>query len=526
MRADERAKFRRSRRRKEAECSTLVKFHLLTSVATVLIASSAFAEDRTQPTIDGLIGPLFGDHHSYMAETRVLIPLVHEDNWSLRYQQKETTPVLRESSQTQLLNLRNQFEADFQFAENFRLLGVAGYHRTAFQDRPGLLDACEVGLGLGSPVRAEVSRFEWRVAVGGFAHRRRLDADWWSDIHLAWRVYGFPEREMGETKVRPWLSFEADVESANNEEKFRGHYRVGPVLELPSANGNRARFRAQWWANDGNPFYEDRSSSLLLGVEVSASLDTDKLYNARENRPTGWLPLVWGQYDLGYGGERSIQRTELTAEFHDSELFDQLLTGVLTYESRQEYRPGDYDNISYTVGIGAQARVGLASLLSQDQPLVVGVDYLHRSAHVLAPEADRVPAGETLPHNSINLGPRLRVQTLGWDLPYRDPGIYAAETRWLNRFDWRLTIGHDFHHSRKRANPSGQVGLNWDAAAIRGCVLYARGLGSIGNETPDWQAEAGVRRPRGKLFFRYERYGLEGWLARGNAAVAGIGFAL
>ncbi|MBK7997978.1 MAG: hypothetical protein IPK15_04410 [Verrucomicrobia bacterium] len=127
-------------------------------MALALSLQFAVAEDRTQPTIDGLIGPLFGDHHSYMAETRVLIPLVHEDRWSLRYQQKETTPVLREGSQTQLLNLRNQFEADFQFAENVRLLGVAGYHRTAFQDRPGLLDACEVGLGLGSPVRAEVSR--------------------------------------------------------------------------------------------------------------------------------------------------------------------------------------------------------------------------------------------------------------------------------------------------------------------------------------------------------------------------------
>ena len=118
------------------------------------------------------------------------------------------------------------------------------------------------------------------------------------------------------------------------------------------------------------------------------------------------------------------------------------------------------------------------------------------------------------------------MQTLGWDLPYRDPGSYAVATRWVNRFDWRLTIAHDFHHSRERSNPSAQAGLNWDAAAIQGCVLYARGIGSVGNETPDWQLEAGVRRPRGKLFFRYESYGLEHWLARGNAAVVGVGFAL
>ncbi len=489
-------------------------------------SSTVFAEDRTQPTIDGMIGPLFGGKHSYMAESRVQVPLYRSDAWALTYQQKEVTPVLKEGSQTQLLNLRNQFKADYNLNDTFRVIGVAGYHRTALQDRPGLLDACEVGLGLGSVVTPEIPRLEWSATAGGFAHRRRVDADWWSDLHVAWRVYQFNQRQMSETAVQPWLSLEADVESANDGARFQGHYRIGPVLEMVSANGNRAKFRAQWYANDGNPFYENRYSSMLLGVEVSASLDSQKLYDARGNRPTGWLPLVWGQYDLGYGGERSIQRTELTAEFHDMELLDQLLTGILTYESRQEYRPGDYDNVSYTVSIGAQARVGLASILSQGQPLVVGAEYVHRSAHVLAPDADRVPAGETLPHNSINLGPRLRVQTLGWDLPYRDPGIYAAETRWLNRFDWRLTIGHDFHHSRERANPSGQVGLNWDAAAVRGCVLYARGLGSIGNETPDWQAEAGVRRPRGELFFRYERYGLESWLARGNAAVAGIGFAL
>ena len=287
MKAEDHAKSHCSRRRKKAERSTVVKLHLLTSAATLLVACSTFAEDRTKPTIDGLIGPLFGGKHSYMAETRVLIPLLHEDDWSLRYQQKETTPVLREGSQTQLLNLRNQFEADFQFAENFRLLGVAGYHRTAFQDRPGLLDACEVGVGLGSVVRPEISRFEWRVAVGGFAHRRRLDADWWSDLHLAWRVYEFAERQMGETKVQPWLSLEADVESANDEAKFRGHYRVGPVLELPSANGNRARLRAQWWANDGNPFYEDRSSSLLLAFRPRLMVTKHRPHSHRRVFPLG-----------------------------------------------------------------------------------------------------------------------------------------------------------------------------------------------------------------------------------------------
>ena len=136
-----------------------------------------------------------------------------------------------------------------------------------------------------------------------------------------------------------------------------------------------------------------------------------------------------------------------------------------------------------------------------------------------------MPPPEVVPHNSLNLL-RLRLQTLGWDLPYRDPAIYQARTAWLNRFDWRVTLGQDLYHSRNRLNPAAQLGLNWDAATVQGCVLYARGLGSIGNETPDWLAEIGVRRKAGKLFLRHERYGLERDLARGNTLVVGVGFAL
>ena len=139
--------------------------------------------------------------------------------------------------------------------------------------------------------------------------------------------------------------------------------------------------------------------------------------------------------------------------------------------------------------------------------------------------ADRVPPDSVLPRNSINVG-RVRLQTLGWDLPYRDPMIYQAKTAWLNRFDWRVTLGYDFHHSRDRSNPAAQAGLNWDAATIQGSVVYARGLGSIGNETPDWLGEVGVRRRIGKVFFRYESYGLESHLARGKTAVVGVGFHL
>jgi hypothetical protein len=498
----------------------------LTACFTVVFASTrSFAEDRTQPTIESFIGGwLFSGDHSYMAESRVQVPFRCEP-FGLTYEYHEVTPVLKKHLQTQLLTARHDRAADFTLNDYLRLIGIAGYHSTDFEDRAGSFSAYESGIGIGSPIRSELPRFEWSLTGGGYFSQERLHADWWADLHAVWRAFEFGPYNLVESPFRPTLGLAADIESANDGSRFHALYKAGPVLEVMSANGNRARFEARWYANDGNPFYERRYSGLLVGVGVSSSFDKDELYDVRD-RPLGWLPVVWGQYDVGYGNDRAIQKTELNAEIHDALIFSHPITAVLWYESRQEYRPGDFDNVSYSISFGAQTRIGLASFLSQGKPLIAGVEYLHRSAHALAPAASRVPPPEILPHDSINLGPRFRLQTLGWDLPYRDPERYKADAEWLNDFDWRITIGYDFYHSRDRSPPSGQLGLNWDVASIRGCVFYARGIGSIGNETPDWLFEAGVRRRAGKLFFRYERYGLESQLARGNTAVVGIGLTL
>lgn len=486
----------------------------------------AFAEDQTQPTIKSMIGGwMFNRDYSYSAESEVRLPLLRLEQFSLSYYEHELTPVLKEGSQTQLLNSRNWLEADFTPGGHVRLITAGGYHQTALEDRAGSLSAYEIGAGLGSPVGPGIPRLEWSAVAGGYLGRDQLQANWWADLHLVWRAYEFAEGQMLVTAFRPSLGLAGDVESANDGGRFSALYKIGPVLEVMSANGNRVRFEARCHVNDGNPFLEKSYSGLFVGAQVSASLDEEKVFDARDHRPLGWLPLVWGQYDLGYGGDRSIQRTELNTELHDFMLAGQPVTAVLWYESRQEWRPGDFDNVSYSISIGAQTRLGLASPLSQGQPLVMGAEYLHRSAHALAPDADRVPPPTVLPHDSINLL-RLRWQSLGWDLPYRDPTIYEMKTAWLNRFDWRVTLSYDFHHSRDRANPAAQFGLNWDAAALQGCVVYAHGLVSIGNETPDWLGEVGVRRRRGELFFRYERYGLESDLARGDTAVVGVGFHL
>jgi hypothetical protein len=493
----------------------------------ILSASYTFAEDQTLPTIHSMIGGLlFDGEHLYVAESQVGIPLYYQDQFSFFYRQHEITPVFKEGAQTQLLSSRNELEGNFSLGENFRAIGIGGYRRSALEDRAGSIETYALGAGFGSPLSREPRRFEWTVTAGGYLGREHLSADWWADAHLAWRAIEFDQGQMLDSTFKPWLGLAADIESANDGGQFHGFYRVGPALEVISGNGNRARFLAQWFANDGNPLMENRYSAMLIGIEVNASFDADKMFDARDIRKAGWLPLVWGQYDVGYGGERSIQRTELNTEVHDFSLWDHIFTAVLNYESRQEYRPGDYDNVSYTVSLGLQSQVGLASPLSQEKPLVMGVEYLHRSAHSLAPDADRVPPPTIQPHSSLNLAPRVRLQTIGWDLPYRDSARYRGESRWLNDFDWRLTLGYDVHHTRDRPNPAAQVGLNWDAATIKGCVLYARGLASYGNETPDWLAEIGVRRPIGKLFLRYESYGLEDQIARGNTFVVGIGFNL
>ena len=496
------------------------------SLGLIGSTAPARAEDQTQPTIKSMIGGwLFNPDHLYSAESEVRLPLLRVEPFSVTYEAYELTPVLKDGLQTQLLNSRHRLEADFTPGRHVRLIAVGGYHQSALEDRAGSLSAYELGAGLGSPVGRELPRLEWSAVAGGYLGREQLTADWWADLQLSWRAYEFTESRMLETAFRPALGLSGEVESANDDWRFHALYKAGPFLDVQSVNGNRARFVAQWQVNDGNPFLERRFSGLFVGMQVNASLDEEKVFDARDYRPLGWLPLVWGQYDLGYGGDRSIQRTELNTEIHDLKLAGHPITPVLWYESRQEWRPGDFDNASYSVSFGAQTRIGLASLLSQGQPLVLGAEYLHRSAHALAPDADRVPPPTVLPHSSMNLL-RLRCQSLGWDLPYRDPAIYEVKTTWVNRFDWRVTLGYDFHHSRDRDNPAAQFGLNWDAAAIQGCVVYARGLYSIGNETPDWLGEVGVRRRLGKLFFRYESYGLEGDLARGNTAVVGVGFHL
>src|SRR5882762_2164439 len=151
------------------------------------LCGAAFAEDRTQPTIRSMIGGMFFDsEHSYVAESEVTLPLLRLEPFSLSYRYHEITPVFRRNAQTQLLYSRSELQGDLVLADFIRLITIAGYRSTFLEDRPGSMGAYEMGGGIGSPIREELSRFEWSAVVGGYISPERLRSDWWADLHANW----------------------------------------------------------------------------------------------------------------------------------------------------------------------------------------------------------------------------------------------------------------------------------------------------------------------------------------------------
>jgi hypothetical protein len=501
-------------------------------------AMVARAEDPTRPTFRTLGGALIGASlHNYFVESEMRLPLLHIEPVSVYYRYRETTPFLDlngSGPQAELLYTRYELQVDFKLNDWFRLIGVGGYHSTYSTDRTGKLSAFVLGGGIGSPFRSNGERVAWHFVGGGYLDRNNFNQDWWSDGSFSWRVIDFAQDQYLGSDYRASIIFVADVESANNADRFQALYKIGPEVQLHTAFGNRANLQLRWYHNDHNPSLGLNDNGFLFGLEVMSSMDSNLVFHARDDRLAGWLPLIWGGYDVGASGSRRVSRFEMNVELVDFHVAEHPFTGFIWYESRQEHRIGDFDNIAYSVSLGLQTPVGLESPLSHGDPLVFGADFVHRSDHSLNPGASRTAVigtptviGDTtqnlIDHGSLNMLPRLRLQTLGWDLPYRDPTMYERRTDWLNFVDWRVTAGLTVRSSRHRGDFSGQLGANWDIATVQGYVVYLRALGSVGNETPDWQGEAGVRRPAGKVFARYESYHMKATLAQGDAFIVGVG---
>ena len=485
----------------------------------------ATAQDPESSTFQSFAGAFLASHtHDYFVESELWHPVLQLDPVSAYFHYRESTPFVRnkDGPQAEVLYRRQEAEVDFNLNDSLRLITIGGFEQTDQVDEPGLSSAYAIGGGIGSRHHDNDDRVNWSVLAGGYLSQKNLSDNWWLDGHLAWRVVEFGEQKYLESAFRPSLALAANAETVNDNSSIHPFVKIGPGLQLMTGNGNRAQVLLLWYYNDHNPFYGSHESGLLFGLEVSSAFETNYVFNARAERQSGWLPLVWGEYDVGAGETRRISLFDMNVELFDLRLHDHLFTGVVSYQSRQEYRLGDYDNIAYSVSLGMQTPIGLESIASHDEPLVFGAGFLHRSDHALAPFADRVPP-EGIDNDSHNVLPNICLKTTGWDLPYRNPDIYCRDTRWLNLFDWRILVGYDVSDDRDRGKFAGQIGLNWDIATIQGFVVYATGLGSVGNETPDWLAEAGVRRRGGKVFVRYDNYGMKSDIARGDTLVAGFG---
>jgi hypothetical protein len=483
-------------------------------------------EDPSAPMIRSFAGAFLGSHaHDFFVESELRLPIVQVAPFGLYYDYRESTPFLRELGgvHAEVLYRRQWLEGNFKLNDQLRLIAVGGYLSSYAVDTPGLMSAYALGGGIGSPAASDGGPLIWHVLAGGYASRRDLQADWWTDVYASWRMMEFARDRYLDSDFTASLRLIADVESVNDGADFNAFYKIGIALQLLTANANRCAVQLLWYHNDSNPFFGEQENGFLLGLDVNSSLASNYTFQARRERQRGLFPLIWGAYDVGAATSRRISRFEMNAELIDVEIAQHPFTGIVWYESRQEYRNGDFENIAYSVTLGIQTPIGLESIASHGDPLIAGFDFLHRSDHALNPDADRVAPGQLLDNGSHNLLPRLRLQTLGWDLPYRDPALYERRTEWLNIFDWRVTAGIDVNDDRKRGKFASQLGLNWDMATLEGYVVYLHGLISTGNETPDWLGEFGVRRPVGKLFTRYESYGIKSDIARGNTWVIGLG---
>jgi hypothetical protein len=499
---------------------------VITWILSCWIVSVAVAEEPPPPTFRTFAGAFFGaSQHQDYVESELELPLLRLQSWGLAYHYAETTPFVRQSRgpHADVLTKRYDFEGDYRLNDSLRLLAVAGYHQTDSIDAPGMISAYRIGGGIGSARPRGNDRWDWAVLAGGYLSPDAVTANWWTDLHARWRALDFAQGQYLDAPFRASLYLLAGIDAANRDNRFAALYKLGPSLQLTTAYGNAAALQFLWCRNDNNPFYGSTDNGLLVGLEVTSTLDAEYVFHATRDRKRGWLPLIWGAYDIGASSSAYLSKFEMNVELVDWLIAEHPFTFLVWYESRQEYRPGDYDNIAYSVSLGPQTPIGLESFLSHGEPLVLGADFLHRSDHSLNPDPSRMPAGGQIDYGGHNVMPRVRLQTTGWDLPYRDPEIYRHATDWINRVDWRLTAGYNIKDDRNRGRFAGQLGLNWDLATIEGYVLYTRGVVSVGNETPDWSTELGVRRPLGHVFARWERYGMKPVLAHGNTLVLGIG---
>src|SRR5438552_2677982 len=98
---------------------------LVVASCLILWTLSVQAEEPPPPTFEMMIGGLVpSDHHSYIAESRLNLPLLRVEPLTLSYRYAETTPFLRTNAQAQLLYARYEMEADIRLGDFARLITI------------------------------------------------------------------------------------------------------------------------------------------------------------------------------------------------------------------------------------------------------------------------------------------------------------------------------------------------------------------------------------------------------------------
>lgn len=497
-----------------------------------------------KPRMTGRGGFVFGaKDHNFYVESQWQFPVWARDGWFVAIEHRDTSPFLDTGGvfgnqfQVEHIHATESLRVEKQLNPSLSLKTLQRYQHMMVADRVGKRFGFESLFGIGTPDRAEeLPRLQWEILAGPAQEIRTVDSDWALIARASWRVWDWDAPRWAKDAA-PWgVSLDAEFESSNDGGDVRARFEAGPTLRFATIGGSEVDLFAHWIQNTGNPYAFSRDHGVFAGVRFDSRRGPQWGHDWLDFKAGRLMPFAWGRHELGVGHDNTVTMFETGFAVAQFNLVKLPTTVYLWYQHRQEFREGDFDNTSYSVFIGPQTpvRIPLVSeWLARDEPLIVALDYFHRSDHGLDVPAARLtpgvtrnsPMGRFLIHGSVNIW-RMRLQTAGYDAPYRYKSHYERDTRWLGVVDWRVMLGGAGQADRARGNPAFQIAAEADIASIEGVVLYSRGLLSWNEESPDSYIEVGVKRPTGKIFWRYETYGIRRSMSRGGVNYFGIGLNL
>lgn len=517
-------------------------------VAQVEPESAAAADS---PHLDGRIGvagflSLQGDRYDYMVDSTADIALRLQPDWLILYRHRDHTPFFSPGpvpfgsvpgNQPDNLTLRDELRI-YRALSGRLALGLAVRHEESY----GSDYAGSVAADSAAPIvrwRSSLSRAVLRVEAEAGpldSGERELDADAYWELHLG-LDYATSWSPIFWNVRRPWIAVVADAYGLVGGEQTGESVMVGPELVFLTDSGNEVRFLAKYWHNDGVPFDAtlDTDDALLGLALASPRLSAAHRESAGEPfRDFKVGTSIQGRYDVGLAPDSWMNQLALLSQLVQFDLLGLPLAVAIDYTHRRvlEWDSGgdELQNTSYLVAVGLETALPAQW---QGLPLVAGVDFTHRSDHALDVPPERLEPGDAgylpaegrLENGNINVFPRFRLETQGWDDPML-PAELAGRHGWLGRLGWRVTAGSDGGGSRDRGQFAGQLSGHCDLVGFGAYALYVAGAASIGNESPDWAAELGARTRRARVFGRFESWGVTEHLGGEDLALIGMGWGL